>query len=169
MSELLEFFPIHCLPETLHVHKYICTYIHMNILIVSYVTYVATYIHTRCIYSVYISNTCTPQIYTDTNTTDRQSVTRMHTCTHARTHTRTYTHIHTHMDKHTYTATQTHIHMHTQTHMATRTYIHTLYIVTRSQGRTAPKEECRYISKTPSTSVLQHLCNTFSSHVLHCS
>ena len=37
-------------------------------------------------------------------------------------------------------------------------------------GCTVPEEcvtegECRYISKTPSTYVLKHLCNTFNSHV----
>ena len=34
-----------------------------------------------------------------------------------------------------------------------------------SQGRAAPERDCRFISKTPSTSVLQHLCNTFNSCV----
>ena len=41
-------------------------------------------------------------------------------------------------------------------------------IYAQSRGHTAPKGEFGYISKTPSTSVLQHLCNTFNSRVLHC-
>ena len=32
-----------------------------------------------------------------------------------------------------------------------------------------PKGACGYISKTLSTSVLQPLCNTFNSRVLHCT
>ena len=42
-------------------------------------------------------------------------------------------------------------------------------IYTRSQECTVPEGECGYVSKTLNTSVLQHLCNTFNSHVLHCS
>ena len=42
-------------------------------------------------------------------------------------------------------------------------------IYARSRGRTAPEEECGYISKTLSTSVLQHLCNTFNVCVQLCA
>ena len=41
-------------------------------------------------------------------------------------------------------------------------------IYARSRGHTTPEGECGYISKTLSTSVLQHLCNIFNSRVLHC-
>ena len=41
-------------------------------------------------------------------------------------------------------------------------------VYARSQRCTAPEGECGYINKTLSTSVLQHLCNTFNSCVLHC-
>ena len=66
----------------------------------------------------------------------------------------------------------THTHKHTYTHyviycnMAARGLTD---IYAWSLGRTVPEGECRYISKTLSTSVLQHLCNTFNSRVLHCS
>ena len=32
----------------------------------------------------------------------------------------------------------------------------------------APEGECGYVSKTLSTSVLQHLCNAFNSYVQQC-
>ena len=35
-------------------------------------------------------------------------------------------------------------------------------------GCAAPKGECGYISKTPSTSMLPYLCNTFNSYVQDC-
>ena len=41
-------------------------------------------------------------------------------------------------------------------------------IYARSQGHAAPDGESGYISKTPSMSMLQRLCNIFNSRVLHC-
>ena len=41
-------------------------------------------------------------------------------------------------------------------------------IYAQLRGHAAPEGECGYISKISSTSVLQHLCNTFSSCVQHC-
>ena len=40
-------------------------------------------------------------------------------------------------------------------------------IYAQFRGHTVPEGECEYISKTLSMSVLQHLYNTFNSHVLH--
>ena len=48
-------------------------------------------------------------------------------------------------------------------------YIYIYIYMHDFRGPAASEGECGYISKTPSTSMLQHLCNTFNSCVYRCS